>query len=407
MTHDDDNSSTNKIWLRIIQVNDVYELENFPPFKTLVDENKHGPDKTLVILAGDFLGPSLLSSLDKGRGMVDTMNACGITQVCFGNHETDVPMPELAQRVMADSKFVWLNTNMRELDEKLDIETEAHQVIHVTHGDHAKNIGLLGLLTEDPSVYRPGSFAGAKIEPVLATAEAYMKVLEPLGLDLVIPLTHQRMNIDRDFCNKFGKTFPIVIGGHDHEPYDETIQGSRVVKTGMNADNTAIIDITWKIDDNGASCSEPEIKVDMVPTKTYTPDPEIEKRVRGHERILHELEQAKIFRINQWLPENNKEEPFSTQDNRLGPSNGSQVFCTLLRMGMRAHCCIMNSGNIRAGKVYPKDQEWFTWSDLKAELPFPAKICAVEIPGRVLEGVISYSRRMARQDPPVASGSYM
>jgi hypothetical protein len=200
------------------------------------------------------------------------------------------------------------------------------------------------------------------------------------------------MNIDRDFCNKFGKTFPIVIGGPDHEPYDETVQGLRVVKTGINADNTAIIDITWKIDDNGASCSEPEIKVDMFPTKTYAPDPEIEKRVRGHERILHELEQAKIFRINQWLPENNKEEPFSTQNNQLGPSSGSsQVFCTLLRMGTRAHCCIMNCGNIRAGKVYPKDQEWFPWSDLKAELPFPVKKCSVEIPGRVLEGVISYS----------------
>jgi hypothetical protein len=105
----------------------------------------------------------------------------------------------------------------------------------------------------------------------------------------------------------------------------------------MNADSTAIIDITWKIDDNEASCSEPEIKVDMVPTKTYTPDPEIKKRVQGRERILHELEQAKIFRINQWLPENNKEEPFSTQNSRLGPSNGSQVFCTLLRMGLRAH----------------------------------------------------------------------
>lgn len=74
------------IWLRIIQINDVYELKNFPNFKTLVDECSIGPDKTVVILAGDFLGPSLLSSLDKGRGMVDTMQAVGVTHVCFGNH---------------------------------------------------------------------------------------------------------------------------------------------------------------------------------------------------------------------------------------------------------------------------------------------------------------------------------
>ena len=75
-----------KTWLRIIQINDVYELDNFPHFKTLVNEHVDGPDKTLIVLSGDFLSPSLLSSLDKGRGMVDTMMACGVTHVCFGNH---------------------------------------------------------------------------------------------------------------------------------------------------------------------------------------------------------------------------------------------------------------------------------------------------------------------------------
>jgi 2',3'-cyclic-nucleotide 2'-phosphodiesterase (5'-nucleotidase family) len=80
------NDGNHAVWLRILQINDVYELGNFPSFKTLVDEKSQGPDKTLIILAGDFLAPSLLSSLDKGRGMVDTMMACGITHVCFGNH---------------------------------------------------------------------------------------------------------------------------------------------------------------------------------------------------------------------------------------------------------------------------------------------------------------------------------
>jgi hypothetical protein len=205
----------------------------------------------------------------------------------------------------------------------------------------------------------------------------------------------------------FGKSFPIVIGGHDHEPYNKTIQGSWVLKTGMNADNTAIIDITWKIDDNGALCSRPEIKVDMVPTKTYASAPKIEKCVRGHECILLELEQAKIFQINQWWPEN-YEELFSTQNYWIGPSNGSQAFCTLLHMSMCAQCYIVNSGTFCAGKVHPKIQEWFTWSDLETKFPFPSNMmCALEISGHILEGVTSYSQRMAQQDPPVALGCNM
>jgi 2',3'-cyclic-nucleotide 2'-phosphodiesterase (5'-nucleotidase family) len=105
--------------------------------------------------------------------MVDTMNNCGITHVCFGNHEADIPAQDLAHRISLDSKFVWLNTNMRELDGKLDVVTEPHQVIEVSHDGGSdykyskKKIGLMGLLTEDPSVYRPGVFGGATIEPVI------------------------------------------------------------------------------------------------------------------------------------------------------------------------------------------------------------------------------------------------
>jgi 2',3'-cyclic-nucleotide 2'-phosphodiesterase (5'-nucleotidase family) len=202
-------------WLRIVQVNDVYELYNFPSLKTLIEEKKQGPDKTLVILAGDFLGPSLLSSLDKGRGMVDCLNQCGFTHVCFGNHETDVPCEAIAQRIL-QSRFVWVNTNMRELDEKIDIDTSPHDIVTITHGDCCKRVGLLGLLTEDPGLYRPGSFGGAKIEAVMEATESYLiKAMEPLNLDLILPMTHQRIPEDRAFAKKFtGDTFPVILGGH-------------------------------------------------------------------------------------------------------------------------------------------------------------------------------------------------
>eukprot|EP00121_Abeoforma_whisleri_P010737 Awhi_evm3s9900 len=69
--------------LRIIQVNDVYLLDWFPQLATIIKEYRDDADETVVFLSGDFLGPSLLSSLDHGRGMVDVMNLTGITHVCF------------------------------------------------------------------------------------------------------------------------------------------------------------------------------------------------------------------------------------------------------------------------------------------------------------------------------------
>ena len=103
--------TSDKLKLRIFQVNDVYELDLFPNLKTLIDSNKGEADHVLVVMAGDFLGPSLLSSLDKGRGMVDIMMMCGFTHVSIGNHETDIPTDAIIERVL-QSNFVWLNTNM-------------------------------------------------------------------------------------------------------------------------------------------------------------------------------------------------------------------------------------------------------------------------------------------------------
>ena len=77
--------------LRIIFINDVYELDNLPRFATCVREQS--TENTVVLLAGDFVAPSLLSQLDNARGMVDCLNRCGLQYVCFGNHEADIAHP--------------------------------------------------------------------------------------------------------------------------------------------------------------------------------------------------------------------------------------------------------------------------------------------------------------------------
>ena len=57
--------------LTLVAVNDVYDLEHLPKLRTLVDAVKTSREgRVITTLAGDFLSPSVLSSLDRGRGMV-------------------------------------------------------------------------------------------------------------------------------------------------------------------------------------------------------------------------------------------------------------------------------------------------------------------------------------------------
>src|SRR5438270_13370320 len=86
--------------LRILSINDIYTLEHLPRLACLLRaQTLPAPDVTISIIAGDFVGPSLLSSLDAGRGMIECLNALGITYASLGNHEDDIPTAELHARV--------------------------------------------------------------------------------------------------------------------------------------------------------------------------------------------------------------------------------------------------------------------------------------------------------------------
>jgi 2',3'-cyclic-nucleotide 2'-phosphodiesterase (5'-nucleotidase family) len=71
--------------LRIVAFNDVYEISNLPRVQTFL--SKLSPAPTAVVLAGDFLSPSILSSIDGGRGMVATLRNIGLSHASLGNHE--------------------------------------------------------------------------------------------------------------------------------------------------------------------------------------------------------------------------------------------------------------------------------------------------------------------------------
>jgi len=120
-THNGNSADESKQILRVIFCNDVYDVLQLPYFrhaKSKYSSPKDGIvdgfppcDKVYGILAGDFIAPSFLTSLDSGKGMIECLNLAGINLVCFGNHENDIPFKDLKQRI-EESKFKWINSNM-------------------------------------------------------------------------------------------------------------------------------------------------------------------------------------------------------------------------------------------------------------------------------------------------------
>lgn len=392
--------------LKIIAVNDVYKIDQWPHFATCArkeTESTPGNVKTISVLPGDFLAPSLLSSIDKGHGMTDCMNKSGINYVCFGNHEADVDMKQMQSRIR-ESNFTWINSNMQSIPLAADIKLPEYSIVEVSGAEnHKRRIALLGLLTEDPSLYRKGAFGDCKIEPLEESALKWFDLIHEReaangGVDAIIPLTHQVMPFDRQLAKSSAaakKNFPIIIGGHDHEPYFEDVEGCKIVKTGMDGTKIAIIELLWL----SKAAIKPDVSVQIVEAKKFEPDPAVLDVVTKHQQLMEEVMKTQLFMIKPG-------EVFSSQKMRMTPTTVGTFFCNIVRNNLEVDCAFLNAGGIRGNMSY-EGRKAFFYSDLMTELPFESKLVAIKVPGKVIAEAVAYSRLNARKTPPVEYGGYL
>lgn len=78
-----------EVRLAIIQITDTYTLEHLPSVKTMIKDIREKAIGSTVLscMTGDFLAPYLLSSVDRGQGMMNAMAKIPIDYLTWGNHE--------------------------------------------------------------------------------------------------------------------------------------------------------------------------------------------------------------------------------------------------------------------------------------------------------------------------------
>ena len=250
--------------VRIVQVTDVYTLTNFPNLKTFLNECKENEEiygKTYSMLTGDFLAPYLLSSFDKGAGMMKMLNQTPIDYLTWGNHETDLSHNDVMRREK-EYKGIWINSNMKSHE---SFESSTSQVestiIKITSpdGSNTRYLGMCAVLSNTSGLYKPTAFGGATIDDPWECLKFYNERLLSEGCDMVLPLCHLYEYQDEKTCNEFD--FPIILSGHDHHCVDRTINGTRLLKPGLDANKAVVLDLSWP---SGDADVTPHIDVELV-----------------------------------------------------------------------------------------------------------------------------------------------
>jgi 5'-nucleotidase len=232
--------------ITIVHFNDVYHLN---PFK-----NPDGPGvvggaarfltklkeiqsvrNPLVLFSGDFMGPSLMSVLMKGKQMVDAFNLIGVHYGTFGNHEFDYGLQPLVDCVhgqvqgnfvFAGSNTKWIMTNMSDAKGN----PLAYSTRYETLVWNGIKVGILGLsenwlpscnqLTPQEAFYSDCFEEGERYARMLKRNE---------GCEIVIALTHSRYQTDKEMAMRC-PTIDLILGGHDH--FYKNSPQRRIVKSG-------------------------------------------------------------------------------------------------------------------------------------------------------------------------------
>ncbi|MBA2458764.1 MAG: metallophosphoesterase, partial [Gemmatimonadales bacterium] len=215
--------------VRFLLINDVYVSDTLADGRgglarvATVRNRLADQGPVLFALAGDVLSPSLLSKYYSGRQMVEALNAAKLDYATFGNHEFELDRDTLIARI-AESKFKWLSANCMLAEGGAFPKVQPWDTVRMS----GHLVGLFGLTLE-------GSYRRyVRCADPDSAARIAIDTLTKVGADLVVGLTHQTLEADRDLLARESR-LDLILGGHEHEAHDSVISGRHLLKADANS----------------------------------------------------------------------------------------------------------------------------------------------------------------------------
>ena len=173
----------------------------------------YGPDKVLLLHAGDFgQGTSYFSELN-GRMEPAVINDFGYDCVALGNHEFDNGIEDLTERlkmVRPETKFLCANVDLSPFE--LGEYVKPYAIVYRA----GMKIGVIGLESDlSTNVSRTISSRMQQLDSVEETNRwaDYMHVTEKC--DMIILLSHLGYENDQALVPQ-SRWLDLVVGGHSH-----------------------------------------------------------------------------------------------------------------------------------------------------------------------------------------------
>lgn len=394
--------SPNDIVLKIIQINDVYEIDAINNGKNgglarvawIRDSVAKENPNTWYFLAGDFVNPSLLGTIKvdgerlQGKQMVEVLNASKLDLVTFGNHEFDIKEEDLQKR-MNESLFEWISANVLQVTaegnypfykETAEGKDFAKDYVVYSAGNakgDSLRFGVFGVTI--PS--NPQSFVqyGDMFEE---SVRAYNEVSEKT--DFVLGLTHLSIEQDQQLAEMLQEV-PLLMGGHEHNNMKVKVGKSVITKADANVVSLYLHTLVYSPTTKNLKIHSELIEVDdKIPFL-----PEVQTVVDKWNALLDENLKTLIDNPNEVIfhtkePLDGTDEASRGEQTNLGEIIGQAMAWA---HDDKVDAAFSNGGGIR---IDDKLDGQVTSKDVFRILPYGGKVLLVEMTGQLLKETLDF-----------------
>jgi 5'-nucleotidase len=401
------------VTITILQINDVYELSpledgngGLARLAAMVSKEKdRNPGRTLLLLAGDFISPSIYSPTFKGEQMIATLNTVGLDIAALGNHEFDYSTSVLRDR-MKESKFDYLASNVFDRQTGKLFGGVQPYIIREMSG---VRVAIFGLLTMDTVAKSNVGNEVVIIDPI-DSGVALSRDLRRQGVDIIIALSHLSMCEDKRLASE--GDIDLIIGGHEHELLQAMSGRTHISKMGSDARNLGRMDLhlarNWggryqlKYIDWWSLPVDASIEKDQNYRKKYD---EVKAVVDEWEKKLKDSYKARGVDLDRVIGSATVELDALSGHVRRGETNLGDLLADAYRQAFKkdlgeADLAIVNSGGIRSDRTYGREGQAtdLRLRDIYNILQYENKLVMAELRGEDIKQLLEHGVSAAGEE---------
>lgn len=374
-----DEGPRQKSALTILQINDVYTAAPVDGGKAgglarvaaLKQELAASGKPVLLLLSGDFVSPSVGSTVFKGHQMVEALNTAGLDIATLGNHEFDFG-PDVLRERMKESRWQWVVSNITDDATGQPIGGAATHLVREYGG---LKVGFIGVCLTGDEISSDKRQGVTMTDPFEAVRK-FIPIVKQEGAQAIVVITHLEFADDRKMAEMFPE-IDVIIGGHEHVPITTFVNQTLISKAGSDSRYVARIDLT-----PSAGSARVARDYELVPIVEGMREDEATLKVTAdfEGRLGKELE---VVIGSTTTPLDAVAEHVRSAESNLG-----NLFADAVREALHADVAIINGGSIRSNRVLPPGK--LTRGDVLAFHPFGGVSVMAEVSGNTLLAALNH-----------------